>query len=152
MNWSIKMPKYDYACSKCQALLEKKLKRDLNDLEYQELVLFETSHSINPSEKELLEAITCPRCSSTECKKSLMNVQITSYIRGNGFLDVAGAKRDMNKYHLLQDDPYKEYRQPGEVDELKTKLERAGKKTAKQQVFDVSAKKSKTSNKSPDSK
>lgn len=146
------MPKYDYACSNCQAKLEKKYKRDLTDEEYQEQVLFETSHSINPSEKELLEATTCPRCSSTDCKKSLMNVQITSYIRGNGFLDVAGAKRDMNKYHLLQDDPYKDYRQPGEVDELKTKLERAGKKTTKQQVFDVSAKKTKPTKKSPDNK
>ena len=152
MNWSIKMPKYDYACSKCQALLEKKNKRELTDEEYQEFVLFETSHSINPSDKELLEAITCPRCNSTDCKKSLMNVQITSYIRGNGFLDVDGAKRDMNKYHLLQDDPYKEYRQPGEVEELKTKLERAGKKSTKQQVFDVSANKSKPSKKSSNNK
>lgn len=151
MNWSIKMPKYDYACNKCQASLEKKYNRDLTDEEYQEFVLFETSHGINPSDKELKEATTCPRCNSTDCQKSLMNVKITSYVRGNGYLDVAGAKRDMNKYHLLQDDPYKEYRQPGEVDELKNKLERAGKKVAKQQVFDVSAKKSKPK-KSPDNK
>ena len=145
------MPKYDYACSRCQSALEKNVGRDLTDSEYQESVLFETSHGINPTESELQEATTCPRCGSTECKKSMMNVSITSYIRGNGYLDVAGAKRDMNKYHLMQDDPYQEYRQPGEVDELKTKLERAGKKTAKQQVFDVAPKKS-IINKSTDNK
>ena len=141
------MPNYDYACNNCEAKLKKKLGRDITDEEYQDLVLFETSHSINPSEEELQAATQCPRCDKNDCRKSMMNANITSYIRGNGYLDVAGAKRDMNKYHLLQDDPYKEYRQPGEVDELKSKLERAGKKDNKSKVYDVSVKSDKSDQK-----
>lgn len=135
------MPNYDYACNKCEAKQKSKLKRDLTDEEYQQLVLFETSHGINPTDEELKAATICPRCNSNDCRKSLMNINITSYIRGNGYLDIAGAKRDMNKYHLTQDDPYKEYRQPGEVDHLKSKLERAGKRDPKSKVYDVSVRK-----------
>lgn len=137
------MPNYDYACKTCEQNLCKKLKRDLTDQEYQDHVLFETCHSINPTESELKEAITCPRCGKSDCSKSMMNINITSYIRGNGYLDKAGVKRDMNKFHLTTDDPYKEYRQPGEVDELKAKLDRGGKKASNTKVYDVSVRKTK---------
>lgn len=132
------MPRYDYACADCEKTSLKKLKRDLTSEEYDELVLFETSHMMNPTPKELLEAKTCPRCGGSNCVKSMKNSRVTSYICGNGFLDTAGAKRDMNLYHLTNDDPYGEYRQPGEVDEMKSKLKKAGQHQANTKHFRVS--------------
>lgn len=120
------MPRYDYACLKCERKALKLLGRELTSEEYDTMVLFETSHSMNPSSEELLEATTCPRCNGTDCKKSMKNSNVIGYIRGNGFLDVAGARRDMNLFHLTQDDPYAEHRIPGEVDDMKAKLQRAG--------------------------
>jgi hypothetical protein len=134
------MPRYDYICNTCENKLKSDLNRDLTDVEYLEGAMFETSHSINPTDEELKSAAECPRCLGIDCRKSLMNVKITSYIRGNGYLDVAGARRDMNKYNLLNDDPYKAYRQPGEVDDIKNKLEKAGKHDPKTKVYDVSVK------------
>lgn len=132
------MPRYDYACDDCEKAAKKRLKRDLTSEEYDEMVLFETSHAMNPTKKELLEATTCPRCGGTNCQRSMKNSNIISYVKGNGFLDKDGARRDMNLYHLTQDDPYAEYRQPGEVDEMKTKLQRAGKHNPNTKHFTVS--------------
>lgn len=132
------MPLYDYACLDCEEQSQKKAGRVLTSEEYDELVLFETIHSMEPSRKELLEATTCPRCGGTNCEKSLKNSQATGYIKGNGFLDREGARRDMHLYHLTQDDPYKEYRQPGEVDDMKAKLKRAGKHDPKTKYFQAS--------------
>lgn len=132
------MPRYDYACADCEKIAVKRLKRDLTSEEYDEMVLFETSHSMNPTTKELLEATICPRCNGTNCQRSLKNSNITSYILGNGYLDKDGARRDMNVFHLTQDDPYAEYRQPGEVDEMKAKLKRAGKHDPNRKHFSVS--------------
>lgn len=120
------MPLYDYACADCEKAATKRLKRELTDQEYSELVLFETSHTMSPSPKELKEATTCPRCNKNNCQKSLINSNAIGYIRGNGYLDRDGVRRDMNLFHLTQDDPYAQYRQPGEVDEMKSKLKRGG--------------------------
>lgn len=129
------MPKYDYACITCELNFKSRHGREPNDDEYDVEVLFETSHSISPSEQELGEALVCPRCNEKNCKKSLKNSNVISYIKGNGFLDKDGARRDMNLYHLTNDDPYAEYRLPGEVDDMKSKLEKGGKHDPKTKYF-----------------
>jgi len=133
------MPLYDYACADCEKAALDRLKRDLTSEEYDELVLFETSHSINPTQEELLEAMTCPRCNGINCERSMKNSNVIGYVRGNGYLDKDGARRDMNIFHLTQDDPYAEYRQPGEVDEMKAKLQRGGRHDPKRKHFQVSS-------------
>lgn len=129
------MPYYNYACLDCEQKALKKLKRELTPLEYEELVLFETRHAIEPSKEELLDATICPRCNGNNCAKSLYDNNVIGYIRGNGFLDTAGAKRDMNLFHLTREDPYAEYRQPGEVEEMKNKLRNGGKHDPKTKYF-----------------
>lgn len=129
------MPCYHYACKNCA----KKSKADPSSDEYDELVLFETSHSMKPTEAELAIALKCPRCGKTECERSYKYSVITGYVRGNGYLDKAGVKRDMNLHHLTQGDPYAEYRQPGEVEDLKTRLRRGGQHNPNRRHYDVSS-------------
>jgi len=132
------MPHYDYACLDCEKLASNKLERELTPNEYDELVLFETSHSMSPTASELIEAKTCPRCGGINCERSFKNCNISAYVKGNGYLDKSGAKRDMNVFHLTQDDPYAEYRQSGEVDDMKAKLKRGGQHDPKTKHFDIS--------------
>ena len=94
---------------------------------------------MNPSEKELHEAKKCPRCGKSDCERSYKYSVITGYVRGNGYLDKAGVKRDMNLHHLTQNDPYSEYRQPGEVEDLKTRLVRGGRHNPNRRHYDVTA-------------
>jgi len=133
------MPYYHYACDDCKTVAVKKLKRDLTSEEYDVKVLFETSHAMKPSDKELKEAKTCPRCSGCNCERSYKYSEITGYVRGNGYLDKQGVKRDMNLHHLTQNDPYAEYRQPGEVEDMKTKLVRGGRHNPNRRHYDVSS-------------
>lgn len=139
------MPLYNYHCLDCE---EKAFKQHADlcktgldgrqvlpaDL-YEELVLFETSHAMQPSAEELHEATECPRCKGHNCEKTLYGSQIIGYVRGYGFLDKAGAKRDMNRFKLTEEDPYAEYRVPGEVDDIKRKLDDGGRHAPKTQTF-----------------
>lgn len=124
------MPTYYAACKKCDKKLERKLKkekRQRTEEEYEELVLFETAHSFTATDTEIAEAMTCPRCGSQECEKTFYGYgNQVMYIKGNGFLDRDGCLRDMNVHKLVTDDPYKDMRVPGEVDEMKAKFKRAG--------------------------
>jgi hypothetical protein len=136
---------YDYACKDClDKLVESVGDREITDQEYQDLVLFETTHSLFPTDEELKLATTCPRCGGNNCTKSLQNSQVISYIRGNGYLDKAGAKRDMNKFKVQQEDPYAQYRQPGEVDEIVNNLNKAGKHNPNTKHFLATSTKSMT--------
>jgi hypothetical protein len=131
------MPRYNYECLKCKKKAYKDHKEELvednsGDLQlpvelYETLVIFETSHSIQPTDKELIEAKECPRCGGTDCERTLYGTETHSYIRGYGFLDKAGAKRDMNRFKLHNDDPYKDYRVAGEVDHIDSQLKKGGK-------------------------
>jgi hypothetical protein len=133
------MPRYNYICKKCgdKANAVHGVK-DIFDLPTEVLeseVLFETSHSMEPTSEELEEAAKCPRCDSVDCVKTAHGNNIHSYIRGYGWLDKAGAKRDMNKYTLMTDDPYAEHRMPGEVDHIKVELEKQGRHDPKSKHF-----------------
>lgn len=127
------MPIYIYCCNKC----EKKIDREVTPEEYEELALFETSHAMEPTPEELKLAKKCPRCNSTDCVKSYAHHNVTAYIRGNGFLDKAGANRDRETYTIDNKDPYAQYRQPGEVDHIKNQLKAKGRHDPKTQHYVV---------------
>jgi len=127
------MPIYIYCCNKCEAKIDRKVSEE----EYEELALFETSHSMEPTPAELKRAKKCPRCGSIDCHKSYGHHNVTAYIRGNGFLDKDGATRDRNVYTLDNNDPYAEYRQPGETDHIKAQLKSKGKHDPKTQHYVV---------------
>lgn len=103
--------------------------------EYEERVLFQTEHSINATESEIARVMICPRCDGVDCRKTFYGYNTISYIRGNGYLDVAGTRRDMNLFKLTEEDPYDEYRVPGEVEDMKVRLKRAGQHDAKTKHF-----------------
>lgn len=139
------MPRYNYECNTCK---KKAFKEHSNHLIvdnsgdkrlpfelYEQLVLFETFHTIHPSGKELEEAKECPRCGKTDCTISLYGAQIASYIRGYGYLDRAGAVRDMHRHKLANDDPYAQYRVPGEVEHIDDTLRKKGQHDPKKQHF-----------------
>lgn len=128
------MPKYNYQCNDCKSRAEEIKGGVLTDEEIWE-VIFETSHGMNPGEKELKYARECPRCDGVNTAKTYIGLQITGYVRGYGYLDRAGCQRDMNLRKLtgvdedtgLTTDPYAGMRSPGEVDDLKARLQRGGK-------------------------
>lgn len=80
--------------------------------------------------------IVCPVCKG-QTRKMMGAVQ--SYIKGNCYLDVEGCRRDMNIYKLQKDDPYGHMRQPGEKDDLISRIKRGNK--AKPLIFPLSTKK-----------
>jgi hypothetical protein len=127
------MPLYVYCCRKCEA----KIDRAVSQEEFEELALFETSHAMEASERELKEARKCPRCGSIDCYKSYEHHNVTAYIRGNGYLDKKGTTRDRNVYTLDNNDPYAQYRVPGETDHIKTQLKKAGQHDPKTQHYVV---------------
>lgn len=157
------MANFIAVCLDCEKKAKQKAKRrkkDLTQEEVEELILFETAHSIKASEEEIRESLICPRCEGSNCEKTLLGYDIVGYIRGNGYLDTVGAKRDMNLFHLTATDPdtgktldpYDQYRAPGEVEEMKTKLQRSGKHNPKRRHYDtkVMAKAVKEATSSPD--
>lgn len=139
------MPVYNYHCHDCNQKARAEYPgaiyvdgsgtEYLADEVYDELVLFQTSHSMQPTDEELYEAIECPRCKGHNCEKTLHGTQIHGYTRGYGWLDRAGAKRDMNRYKLAMDDPYAPYRVPGEVDHIDSQLKKEGQHNPKRKHF-----------------
>lgn len=69
--------------------------------------------------------IKCPKCSSNA--QRIFIVAPEFYTRGYGYCDKTGARRDMNLYKLVNDDPYGHMRQPGEKDDMANKLRKGGK-------------------------
>jgi predicted nucleic acid-binding Zn ribbon protein len=131
------MATYNYMCSNGCTL--EKLKESKNEIKtpYAFIVVnsgdlvWEVEHSMKKDPK-----IKCPLCG----KKAVKTVQGVgmpmAYIRGYGYLDRAGCRRDMD-LHKLQtgQDPYASMRQPGEVDDLKNKLRRGGKHGGKNRKY-----------------
>jgi hypothetical protein len=139
------MANYNYECNTCKSEAHKKHVSDLRvdpqgdqylpkDL-YESLVLFETTHSVNPTKEELHRATECPRCGSHDCTKTMYGSQTHGWVRGYGWLDRAGVKRDMHRHTLANNDPYAKYRVPGEVDYLDKKLKSEGRHNPKTKYF-----------------
>jgi|AntRauTorcE11897_2_1112592.scaffolds.fasta_scaffold26707_2 DNA-directed RNA polymerase subunit RPC12/RpoP len=121
------MPVYVYQCNACSSNYTEAEADAMSEEEYGEKLLFETFHTMNPSEEQLKEAVLCPRCNSGDCDKTFVGVNISSYIRGYGWKDKAGSKRDMHVYHLDNQDPYSKHRVPGEVEHVRRGLKDQGK-------------------------
>lgn len=127
-------------CHACEQKLLRKAKREKREVqprEFEEGVLFETAHAIMATDAQVAEAMVCPRCDGSNCEKTFLGYSVVSYIRGNGYLDKVGVKRDMNLFKLSEDDPYAEYRVPGEVDDMKAGIKKAGQHQPRRQHFDA---------------
>ena len=132
------MPDYIYRCLDCEKkFIEDNDGKSSSQEEYDSKVLFETVHRMQATDEELKDALKCPRCGKSKAERFYGYDNVIAYIRGNGFLDRAGAKRDMHLHTLETRDPYAEMRQPGEVDELKSKIKRAGTHDPKPQHYVV---------------
>lgn len=139
------MANYNYECNLCKKEAYSKFKdllitddngdKRLPDELYEEYVLFETSHPINPTENELREATECPRCGKCDCTKTVYGAEVYGYTRGYGWLDRTGIRRDMNRYKLANDDPYAQYRTDGEVDHIDERLKKEGQFDPKRKHF-----------------
>lgn len=133
------MPIYVYHCEDC----EKSAVESSQDGQIDEsLVLFETYHSMNPSQDALLAATKCPRCGSNNCRKAYNHMPNRSFVRGYGFYDQVGLQRDMHKQKLINDDPYAKHRVAGETDHIYTELINAGQHKPNKQHFTASNPKS----------
>jgi len=73
---------------------------------------------------EVSEIIKCPECGA-KCHRMIAGEKKHGYIKGNCYLDGAGARRDMNKFTLQENDPYGYMRQDGEVDDMVKRIEKA---------------------------
>jgi len=134
------MPVYVYQCAECTSKYSEEQLDQMSEDESGQATLFETFHSMQPSSEELAKAVVCPRCGGSECSISMLGVQVRSYIKGYGWKDRVGARRDMNLYHLQNDDPYSKHRVPGEKDHIERGLKNGGKHDPKSKVFVVSRK------------
>lgn len=100
--------RYNYLCKLCST--------------GKEALVFEVAHGMNETPK-----VPCPKCKKTNTEKTFIGVDVIFYVRGNGWLDVKGRRRDMHLYKLMNDDPYKSIRPPGEKEDLANKLRKGGK-------------------------
>ena len=121
---------YNYRCDKCtikDALLEKKeIFEDKRIYVYKEDeescdLVWEERHGMMED-----PVIRCPLCDKQR-SKTLLGCETVFYVRGDGYLDKSGCKRDMNLYKLTKEDPYANMRQSGEADDLAQRLRNGGK-------------------------
>ncbi len=138
------MPEYLYECLDCKDISLQKHNADLKNGDlpddiYEAEVLYQTQHSVKATDEELLKACKCPRCGSSRRERSIYRCGVTGYIRGYGYLDRSGCRRDMNKYTLMNNDPYADYRTPGEVEHIKDNLDKGGRYNPKTQYFTPAA-------------
>ena len=64
--------------------------------------------------------IECPECSKSDVGRLIVRIG-QGWIKGNGFLDVEGRRRDMHLYKLQNDDPYAHMRPPGDKEVIEQK-------------------------------
>lgn len=129
------MPNYYYSCDVCASEATVVKGAALTHEEEMAASVFETSHTMNPTKKELHEALECPRCNGHEATRFYGgDINIIGYVRGRCYSDKRGLGRDRDTFKLStsdpdtgeSNDPYHEHRQSGEVDDLKNQLKKAG--------------------------
>jgi putative FmdB family regulatory protein len=109
------MPLYDYRCQVCST--------------DKEPFTWVVQHGMD--EKPI---VTCPQCGGKDTEKTFTTVT-EGWIRGYGWLDKSGRQRDMHLHKLMNDDPYRHMRQPGEKDELAASLRKGGKHNKNPKTF-----------------
>lgn len=140
------MPRYNYLCKYCAAEAAKKLGRDLTEEELSEF-LFETRHSMFPSEEELVEAARCPDCDGTDIEKMIGVSGQLIFIRGHDWNEFKkenkdAMRRDMAIHQLEQEDPYGYMRTQQERNDLAEQLKSSAIKKPKPQYFTGTSKRS----------
>lgn len=124
------MPVYQYACSSCSkklvdeedviASIEEEI--DGFNLGTGEYLFFKTYQM-----KDKATNPKCPKCGGNDTSQSYSDIKFTCYVRGSGIVnDRSGARRDMNKHHLVNQDPYGHMRQSGEVDYMLDQIKLGG--------------------------
>jgi len=118
---------YNYECTKSCLVknVPKDIKKNLLIEPHPDgLLIWTVQHGINEDPK-----LTCPLCNS-EARRSWYGIKLQTFVRGNCYLNKDDCRRQMD-LRLLEagQDPYKHMRQPGEVDDLKSKLKK--KKTSR---------------------
>lgn len=125
------MPTYQFSCDDCSVKVNKLKGKAVCDIDnevdgwssssgFYMFYLFAkmADKPINPK---------CPNCGGKKTHSCLYGQHNESWIRGNGIVnDKAGARRDMNKHKVINDDPYGHMRQSGEVDHLIDQCNRGG--------------------------
>jgi hypothetical protein len=135
------MPNYLYICHACEKKATEEKGESLTHDEELE-VIFETYYSINAPSDVVGEATICPRCDGRDTAQAFNHNSYSGYVRGDGYLDKAGVKRDMNVYTLQNDDPYASMREPGEVDHKIAQFKKAGTHAGKpKKHYDMSSRK-----------
>ena len=140
------MPRYNYICKYCAALASEKLGRELTDEEAEEF-LFETRHSMSPSNKELAETTKCPDCERNDTEKVIDISGQIIFIRGHDWEQFkrenkAAMQRDMALHQLNTDDPYGYMRENDDKAELTDKLKSGATKKPKPKYFTGASKRS----------
>jgi hypothetical protein len=112
---------------------------------YADKAVYETYVGISYTDAQKITAMTCPRCKVSDVTSgdAIWLYRPTVFVRGSGLVnDRAGAKRDMNIYHLTAKDsegktidPYDDMRQPGEVDDMVKKFKKP--KKSKTNIVDM---------------
>lgn len=131
------MSRYNYQCvSGCTIndyiindvpILEIFIGTDIEDYKSEPFV-WEVSHSILEE-----PVIKCPICSKTS-KRTMAGCKVTSYIKGNGYLDKAGVRREMNRRTLLESDPYASIRPDGDKEDMLKKIAKTGQQAMKYKI------------------
>lgn len=80
--------------------------------------VWEEEHGMNKKPR-----IKCPKCSG-KTSRYFGYTKLTTYTKGNAYLDKKGAGRDREMWTLKHRDPYKHMRDPGEKDDLLIKLDK----------------------------
>lgn len=120
------MPLYNYLCRTCEEKATQEVGRALLQEEIFEAAVFETSHAIEPKKKELAEARICPRCQGSNTEKTCMGIEFVVLDKLKAYKDRSGCKRAMDLHALRTNDPYGEYRVPGEVEHIENNIRKAG--------------------------
>lgn len=90
--------------------------------------VWEVSHPISED-----PVIKCPICDKKSCK-TFVGCKVTGYVKGNGYLDKAGVRREMNRRTLLEADPYASIRPDGDKDEMLKKIAKSGQQAMKYKI------------------
>lgn len=122
------MPKYQYSCADCEG--DKHKKSEMCNPEEDTAGFHENGEYLFWVECKMADkpnSPKCPRCGGTHTHNSYTDFKLQCWVRGDGLVkDRAGARRDMNRHKLVNDDPYANMRQPGEVDHMLGQMRERG--------------------------
>jgi hypothetical protein len=134
------MPRYNYECPKCK--MWDYIKNDSIPLQEEVFVepevddigdapfIWEVSYPMGYDKATKTFAdppvIRCPICDSVSVHTMAGTRIGAAYTRGNGFLDKAGVRREMNLHTLKANDPYAHIRPEGDKEEMIKKIEKTG--------------------------